>query len=101
MSGVLTSAIWKAIEGPPEKLPKPPKMSIPIPVAPKAPPKPENAPGADDITANATVADERRRILAGLPEKTKTEYAGEADAAGVVKKRLLGGGTTGKSTTGE
>lgn len=101
MSGVLTSAIWRAIEGPPEKLPKPPKISVPIPIAPKAPPKVENAPGEKDITSNAAVADERRRILAGLPDKTKNTYAGEADAPVVEKKRLLGGGTTGKSTTGE
>lgn len=92
MSGMLTSAIWKAIEGPPEKLPKPPKMSVKVPIAPKAPAKVENAPGEKDITSNASVADERRRILASAPDKTENEFAGESEGDGVVKKkRLLGG----------
>lgn len=88
MSGVATSFIWKKIMGPPDKLPKPPKIQAKIPVMPKAPPKPENAPGAADITSNAAVAEERRRILSSAPQATNKEFAGEDGE--YKKKRLLG-----------
>ena len=99
MSGVATSFILKKIMGPPDKLPKPPKMEPKIPIAPKAPPKVENAPGANDITSNAAVAEERRRILAMAPNATEKEFAGEDGIT--KKKRLLGDGGSGSTTTGE
>jgi len=99
MSGVLTSLIWKKVMGGPDKLPAPPKMEPKIPIAPKAPPKAENAPGANDITSNAAVAEERRRILSMAPSATEKEFAGESGVT--KKKRLLGDGGSGSTTTGE
>lgn len=104
MAELLGATIQKWVSGGPDE---PPKLKLPANVpAPEKLAKeiaaPAKAPTIGKENANASVADERRRILASTPDKTQTEFAGDADAApGVKKKRLLGAGTTGKATTGE
>lgn len=78
----------------------PPYKPPPLPPPPKKVETPAPVPGIQEKEIGAGAMDERRRILAGLPQATKNTYAGSTDAAPVVqKKRLLGGGV-GQETTG-
>ena len=77
---------------------KPPELPLPPPKK-KDPERP--APGIEEKQVGAGALDERRRILAAMPQQTKNTYGGDAsgDEAPVQKKRLLGGGI-GRETTG-
>lgn len=95
------AAVYGATKGKPSgpKAP-PPYKPPPLPPPPKKEPTPAPVPGIQEKEIGAGALDERRRILAGLPQATKNTYAGSTDAAPVVqKKRLLGGGV-GQETTG-
>lgn len=102
MAELLQSVIQRAIIGGPSDPPKimPPKKINPPPLAAQ-PKKPDNMPGAKDITQAATIKDEKRRILTGLPKPTEKVFAGENTGSdALIKKRVLGGGM-GRQTTGE
>jgi hypothetical protein len=99
---MLVSSIMKGMDKGPDPLPPPPPY-----VPPPAPPaeKPIEAPSAAPTegveSSNAFKKDEKRRILASTPNKTKNTYAGDTSGTAAVKKKtLLGGGTTGSDTTG-
>ena len=78
----------------------PPYKPPPLPPPPKKEQAPPPVPGIEEKEIGAGAMDERRRILAALPNATKNTYGGDSDtAAPVVKKRLLGGGV-GQETTG-
>ncbi|MDD5729268.1 MAG: hypothetical protein PHV59_11965 [Victivallales bacterium] len=83
---------------------KKPKAELP-PVAEKTDlpvPKPKPIePGGVPRQTSATMEDERRRMAAGLPSATQNTFAGNKGKAAVTKKRLLGGGTYGRETTGQ
>lgn len=95
------AGVYSATKGRP-KGPKapPPYKPPPPPPPPKKEPTPPPVPGIQEKEIGAGAMDERRRILAALPNATKNTYGGDSDAtAPVVKKRLLGGGV-GQETTG-
>jgi hypothetical protein len=99
---MLVSSIMKGMDKGPDPLPPPPPY-----VPPPAPPaeKPIEAPSAAPTegveSSNAFKAEEKRRILASAPKKTKDTYAGNTQETATIKKKtLLGGGTTGSDTTG-
>jgi hypothetical protein len=86
--------------GPKAPPPPPPYKPPPLPPPPKKEQAPPPVPGIQEKEIGAGAMDERRRILAALPNATKNTYGGDSDtAAPVVKKRLLGGGV-GQETTG-
>lgn len=105
MSALLNFYSIKNRHGGPAPLPEVPKLKLP-PVKELPPLKKIEAPSAPPTqgvaTSNAFKADEKRRILAGLPKKTENTYAGDTDTTAPIKKKtLLGGGISGRSTTGE
>lgn len=101
MSAFITGPLQKAFHNDDlDELPAPPPEREPSPMAaqPKAP---DALPGDKDRANSATLKDERRRILGAMPNSTKKTYAGEAPGAdAVVKKRVLGSGNVGQTTTG-
>jgi hypothetical protein len=91
---MLAGAAMRQLAPEPENIPPPPVYN--------PPPTPEATPidKAPD-NSSAVQLQEKRRILAAQPKKTVNEYAGNLDdKAPIVKKTLLGGGTTGSVTTG-
>lgn len=101
MAELLGSLLMRQLH-PPKDAPVVPPMKKKDPPPLAAQPKaPGNIPGENDISQAATVKDEKRRILRALPTPTQKEYAGDLPGAdAVVKKRILGGGGTGRTTTG-
>ena len=84
----------------PDAIKPPPKINpIAVPALAKKPKEPGAVPGIKETSLGAGANDERRRILAGIPNPTKTQYAG-AEMPLVRKKKLLGEGISGSATTG-
>ena len=85
----------------PSKPKAPPPYKPPELPPPKQKPLEKPVPGIQEKEIGAGAMDERRRILAGLPQQTKNTYGGDVVSEPVLaKKRLLGGGV-GRETTGE
>lgn len=99
---MFATQMFKAFEPKPEALPTIPAFK-PAPTPP--PNKKIEAPSAIptvDKNSNAFQADEKRRILAAMPTRTKNTFGGDKadETAPIAKKRLLGAGTKGNETTG-
>ena len=98
-AGTLAS---QALAPKPDKIEAPPVIpdATPEPVK-KKPVEPGNVPGSQNKNFGAGAAEERRRIMSSIPSAIKTTYAGNVGGpAPVRKKRLLGGGVSGATTTG-
>lgn len=102
MASMLATQVGKWIHDDPAPLPPPPPFKPPpLPPAQKPIKAPSASPTEGLENSNAFKADEKRRILASMPKKTKDTYAGDISGTATVKKKtLLGGGTTGSDTTG-
>ena len=98
-AGALAS---QALAPKPSKVESPPIIdATPAAIVKKKPVEPGNVPGSQNKNYGAGAAEERRRIMSNIPSAIKTTYAGNVGGpAPVRKKRLLGGGVSGATTTG-
>ena len=95
------ATVYSATQRPSGPKAPPPYKPPPLPPPPKKVETPAPVPGIQEKEIGAGAMDERRRILAGLPQQTKNTYGGDVVSEPVLaKKRLLGGGV-GRETTGE
>lgn len=87
-------ALWAKKAFTPEDTPPVPPVKTKTPPRFATQPKaPANIPGEKDITQAATIKDEKRRILKGLPSPTESVFAGDLHQPGqdmIRKRRLLG-----------